>query len=932
MKKSIDKNLPRLAGQEKEFVSLVKQGLIDEVERFLEQYSDLDVNSQSYNGYTALTFAVKAEDIPMAQLLLRDQRVVMGDAVLHAVQTGNKVLVAALLDERVDETYSTHGHQSADFSPDMTPLILAAHMEHYDIIRLLLKRGHTIEKVHPPNCFCYEKCQAKIQGEQLDASLARINCFKALTSPAYICQTSLDPVLTAFTLSKELRSIADIEREFKDVYLEMAEQCSRLTVDFLTLCRTNTEIELLLERKEGNARVNNHPHWRFSRVGLAVELEEKDFVAHNHTQQVLRNAWLEGWQDWKRLNFVAKLSRLLPRIFLLPLMSIIYLVIPKTRYVRTWRTPLSKFLAFASSYIIFLGMILAQNHLDSYKTGRGPPKTGFEVPIAFYVLGMTWRLLKLLWLYGFRWYLRQKWSIYDVTMVLLFDAALACWVWSTLDVKWNGNATLPRNDWDQYDPTIIAELLYAIAITFAFGKLLYFFQIGQSLGPLLTSLSRMFTDIAVFMALFFVIMFAFTIGMFQIYHHYTGNARIVDGTEVKQVQAFDTIHRSFITLYWAIYGYTPPNYADVIVPDRSVVVDGAKISIPNEHRLTELVGHSLYVIYYVAGVIILINLLIAMMSTSYSNVECNRDVEWKFARTKVWMIFFQHGSTLPPPFNMVPSPKMLVKNVMWLTGKINNRKTNKCTLGRCCYDEIEDKLYAEDDIAYELIMTRLVQRYLTSRQNGGVTDFTSAGTFSNIFIGRRSSHKTGGLFEPDSLTQILRDASRPSMRSHPNHGFQSLSYGHNISDTCEHKRLIGVDRASQTLEHTGVNMFDPDEEPGSRQRRPTHDQGGHYYEGEDAREGSYKVWERSNERLNDRSRSRSNRQSRTNSEPRYLDGSSHEHNLHDEWAGSRGRSREGRSRSGKDSERSREGMHRRSTRFDPDEIEPHRSSRNSRLH
>lgn len=33
------------------------------------------------------------------------------------------------------------------------------------------------------------------------------------------------------------------------------------------------------------------------------------------------------------------------------------------------------------------------------------------------------------------------------------------------------------------------------------------------------------------------------------------------------------------------------------------------------------------------------------------------DTEWKFARTKLWMSYFEEGDTLPPPFNMFPNVK-----------------------------------------------------------------------------------------------------------------------------------------------------------------------------------------------------------------------------------------------------------------------------------
>ena len=35
-------------------------------------------------------------------------------------------------------------------------------------------------------------------------------------------------------------------------------------------------------------------------------------------------------------------------------------------------------------------------------------------------------------------------------------------------------------------------------------------------------------------------------------------------------------------------------------------------------------------------------------------------MEWKFARTKLWMNYMDDGSTLPVPFNMIPSPKSVI--------------------------------------------------------------------------------------------------------------------------------------------------------------------------------------------------------------------------------------------------------------------------------
>ncbi len=47
-------------------------------------------------------------------------------------------------------------------------------------------------------------------------------------------------------------------------------------------------------------------------------------------------------------------------------------------------------------------------------------------------------------------------------------------------------------------------------------------------------------------------------------------------------------------------------------------------------------------------------------------VQGDCDVEWKFARTRLWMNYIDDGSTLPVPFNMIPTPKSCRYALYWL--------------------------------------------------------------------------------------------------------------------------------------------------------------------------------------------------------------------------------------------------------------------------
>lgn len=55
------------------------------------------------------------------------------------------------------------------------------------------------------------------------------------------------------------------------------------------------------------------------------------------------------------------------------------------------------------------------------------------------------------------------------------------------------------------------------------------------------------------------------------------------------------------------------------------------------------------------------------------------DIEWKFARTKLWMSYFEEGGTLPPPFNIVTSPKSAWYLIRWIKTHCFNVKHRKRT-------------------------------------------------------------------------------------------------------------------------------------------------------------------------------------------------------------------------------------------------------------
>lgn len=108
---------------------------------------------------------------------------------------------------------------------------------------------------------------------------------------------------------------------------------------------------------------------------------------------------------------------------------------------------------------------------------------------------------------------------------------------------------------------------------------------------------------------------------------------------------FFSVFESSQSLFWASFG----------------MVDLSSFELTGIKTYTRFWGLLMFGSYSVINVIVLLNLLIAMMSNSYAMIDEHSDTEWKFARTKLWLKYFEEGSTLPPPFNIFPRPKMFLK-------------------------------------------------------------------------------------------------------------------------------------------------------------------------------------------------------------------------------------------------------------------------------
>ena len=501
-----------------------------------------------------------------------------------------------------------------------------------------------------------------------------------------------------------------LSARLKDFVKQLLEQCS-----------TTEEVELILKQRHMGAPSSS----LFPRIYLALQCHQREFIAHENCQQVLQAAWLDEWQDWRGMSFLAKLLRVLMRLILFPFLAVVYILIPSPvdwleRYMRP---PIHRYIMSTSSYVAFLILLFIVTNHDREPKYRGPPKSGLEWGIIVYVLGYTWDAFKRFQLQRAQAFFGSWWNIYDIVDLLLFYCTFGIWY-----ELWQREASIPpkdRMEWEWNDPVLIAESLFGFATILSFGKLLQIFrvstyrfpesvhsalsmtnlsisprrglymlglsfQVDRRMGPLLISLGKMVFDMIRFLVVYICIVLSFPTGLSNMYETYHDqvtdtvySSKIpdmyivflryciflkqvranADGTNTTQNDAFMTFPKTAKTLFWALFGLAPAEAPDVIISNRYANGSIWKNYEYREHSFTQTSGYIMFGMYQVIGILILLNTLIAVMSNTYQKVADNSDSEWKFARTQIWVNYFDHGHSLPSPLNMVPTVQTVTSTI-----------------------------------------------------------------------------------------------------------------------------------------------------------------------------------------------------------------------------------------------------------------------------
>uniref|UniRef100_A0A915A562 Transient receptor ion channel domain-containing protein n=1 Tax=Parascaris univalens TaxID=6257 RepID=A0A915A562_PARUN len=275
------------------------------------------------------------------------------EALMTAICIGMQPLVeliTSLFHEFPGEEYNGCRHSCA-FPPHVTPLMLACMCNSFDVVEFLLLRHHRIRLPHRPDCCC-EKCAD--ESVRSSRAVVTLDTYVAISSDAFLWLACRDPLLAAFKLAADLEVCCQVDEGYKSAYWQLHENVMATTVRIVEQCWHMEDVKILLSQKDGISLSDSK--LQFPRLRMALDCHMRTFLATMNIQSALRSIWHSDWTDYG--NYALKDTwRVLQHSLLLPIRAPIH-TLSAGALMRSFNTPLARFISRLASYLFFLIVLL----------------------------------------------------------------------------------------------------------------------------------------------------------------------------------------------------------------------------------------------------------------------------------------------------------------------------------------------------------------------------------------------------------------------------------------------------------------------------------------------------------------------------------------------------------------------------------------------
>ncbi|KAG9264139.1 transient receptor potential cation channel subfamily M member 4 [Astyanax mexicanus] len=307
------------------------------------------------------------------------------------------------------------------------------------------------------------------------------------------------------------------------------------------------------------------------------------------------------------------------------------------RWRQFWFAPVTSFLGNVLMYFLFL-FLFAYVLLVEFKP---PPPEGpahIEYLLYFWVFTLVCEEFRQSFFVGntglcqsMSLYIQDMWNKFDLTAIMLFCVGLVCrmFPWSY-----------------EFGRSVLCVDYMVFTL-----RLIHIFAINKQLGPKIIIVGKMVKD--VFFFLFFLGVWLMAYGV--------ANQALLYSYDPRPYWVF---RRVFYRPYLHIYGQIPLDEIDAhrrgdkpCTNNVTLIHEGAEPCPQSEANWLVLI---LLSVYLLVTNVLLLNLLIAMFSYTFSKVQEHSDVHWKFQRYNL-IVEYHSRPCLAPPFIIFSHLHLFIK-------------------------------------------------------------------------------------------------------------------------------------------------------------------------------------------------------------------------------------------------------------------------------
>ncbi|XP_062516677.1 transient-receptor-potential-like protein isoform X2 [Corticium candelabrum] len=548
----------------------------------------------------------------------------------------NANLVELAIAARVDHTY--HDKEGS------TPLHYACSIPgNGTVISLLIEAGLG---VHEPNSDGFTPLNLSIRSKDVNNIIPLIkvlvdfersrltDCLfqdlQMLAQPEVIA-ASHKPVEYALILSSFYERMARVQPRLKTSFMALSVQLEEAAIDMVE-GQESSQLQALAVHADV--------------VEMAILTGRKKFIATDAVQHELLQVWQEYINPF--VAFIVFLLQTIARPFVI---SVLWpLIIFNIRVwghslswdiIRPHAAPMTRYRVEAFAYVVFVILLLQQTAaLEFSKDGM----TDWAWITLVYVLALLHNEVVSIVREGFRFYFTRnghKRSCFTIVMFVLFYGVRLAIVWDIVE----STSTIYR----------LSSYLMAGALILACTQLLRYLRVHPLIGPIQKSFRKVQKSLVFFIIILFLYLLAFASGLVTVYgattlkYNETQRQRYEENCPSK---AFGSLPSSLLTLFLSLFGLIDYDALD------------------NCSHLEEIFGKILFGLWIIQALIILLNMLIALVTNKFDEVQNNADIEWKFSFGAT-VIDVRKCQRYPIPFNLL---HIHIDVLEWLFNKDNFMK------------------------------------------------------------------------------------------------------------------------------------------------------------------------------------------------------------------------------------------------------------------